>query len=119
MDRPFVLVAHPLTSTGEAVAALLAELRPGYRIEHILAVDLDAALAEGPAPVVVCGEPTPVVQARARGWIALYPGGQDVALVGVGDGWRVLRSPSFALVVAAVDDLVAGPVLPASRDAVR
>ena len=118
MDQPRILVAHPLTSTGEAIAALLVELRPAYRIERVPATELDAALGQAqPAPVVLCGEPTPAVQARGRGWIALLPGGQDVALIGVGDAWRVHKSPCFAAVVAAVDELVAGSAAPAALGA--
>jgi hypothetical protein len=112
MDRPHVLVAHPLASTSEAIAAALAETRDGYLIRLVPPCKLEAALAEGPRPVVVCGEPTPAVQARARGWIALHLGGQNVALVGGGDCWRVLRCPSFAAIVDAVDELVAQPVAP-------
>ena len=111
-ERPYVVVAHPLTSTGEAIAALLIELRTDYRIERIPVAELDAHLAAGPAAVVICSEPTPTVQARARGWIALLPGGQDVALIGTGDAWRVLPSPSFPAILDAVDELVTRPVPP-------
>ena len=112
MDPPHILVAHPLTAAAEAIAALLAELRPHFAIRLVAPPDLDAALTDGPAPIVICAEPTLPVQERARGWIALLPAGQDVALVGAGDEWWVLRSPSFALVVAALDDLLARLVRP-------
>ena len=110
MDRPRVLVAHPLTSTSEAIAAVLAEARSGYLVRLVPPCELDAALADGPRPVVVCREPTSAVQARALGWIALYLGGQNIALVGVGDCWRVQRCPSFADIAAAVDEVVARSV---------
>lgn len=117
MDQPRILVAHPLTAAAEAIAALLAELRPCYAVRLVAPADLDAALTDDPAPIVVCWEPSPAVQERARGWIALLPAGQNVALVGAGDEWRVLRSPSFAVVVAALDDLLARPVSPLRLDA--
>ena len=119
MDRPHILVAHPMTVAAEAIAALLAELRPDYAVRLVAPEDLGAALTDDPAPIVVCWEPSLAVQRRARGWIALLPAGQDLALVGVGDEWRVLRSPSFALVVAAIDDLLARPVSPAPLGAAR
>ena len=96
--------------TSEAIAAVLAETRAGYLIRLVPHCELDAALADGPQPVVVCREPTATIQARARGWIALYLGGQNIALVGVGDYWRVQRCPSFADIAAAVDELVARPI---------
>ena len=117
LDRPHILVAHPLTTAAEAVAALLAEQRPRYAVRLLAPAELDTALTAAPAPIVVCGEPSLAVQRRARGWIALLPAGQNVALVGVGDEWRVLHAPPFAQVVAAVDDLLARTAAPVQLDA--
>src|SRR5688500_20314708 len=112
MDPPHILVAHPLTAAAEAIAALLAELRPHFAIRLVAPPDLDAALTDGPAPIVICAEPTLPVQERARGWIALLPAGQDVALVGAGDEWRGLRPPSFPVRGPAPHDPLAPPRAP-------
>src|SRR5688500_10097898 len=65
MDPPQILIAHPMTAAAEAIAALLAELRPHFAIRLVAPPDLDAALSDGPAPIVICAEPTLPVQERA------------------------------------------------------
>jgi hypothetical protein len=107
-DRPCVLVALPLRGERELLAEGLALKRPAYEVRPVAPEDLATVLEAGPPPIAVCGDRPPAgLPFRARGWVVLHPGGQNAALVGVGDAWQTLTKPALADFLTALDELVA------------
>jgi hypothetical protein len=105
-DRPCIIVAHDWAAARTSYAAYLKHLRPAYDVRAVLPEELDAALAETPAVIVVSGYLSDAISTRARGWVVLSDENPHDAIVGAGPYRRRLPTPDFEQVVVAIDDLV-------------
>ena len=102
--QPHVLLAHDPSAYRGLLAELLPGLRPALRVETAAPEDLDAAVAGLRPLLVVCSRLSAAVQAHARAWVVLYPGGADRAEVGSGgEPGRTVAGPTLADLLAAID----------------
>jgi hypothetical protein len=99
-----VLVVQDSPLLQQELASTLASLRPSWRVHCVAPEDLETSLQREPAPVVICSEPTTVMQRRARAWAIVAPSGADVAYVGRQDGWSVVKPLTMAGVADALDE---------------
>jgi hypothetical protein len=107
-DRPRVLVALAWVSVRSALAPYLAQMRPHFVVQAVFPEALDAAFDEGTAPVVLCDAPTPAIEARARGWLALSFDGPNETVAGQGAFRSAVPNPDIDEFLSILDDLVAG-----------
>jgi hypothetical protein len=117
--RSCVVLAHRYVGMQQALADSLIAARPGIELVSVRSDALDATLGKlAPEcdPVVVCADPTTLMQERAHGWVVEVVDGPETALlVGAGDGYRVVARHSFEQLVAAILERLDAPPSPPWR----
>ena len=107
-QRPLVLVAHEPLAYREALAGALRALRPRVEVAVVAPADLDDEIERRRPDAVFSSRPSRVVQARARAWALLYPGGERVVETYVA-GERALAADLSLDAALALVDRVAEP----------
>lgn len=86
-----VLFANDPRSYREAIAGAMSALMPQYEVFVSEPEGLDEEMLLLKPGLVVCSKITAVVRALAPCWVELYPDGQGLANVWLGDGLSVRR----------------------------
>ncbi len=107
MNGPEILVANEPRVYREVIAGALGELRPHLGTVTLEPDELDAALRRDTPHLVVCSDLTPAIRAHASSWVLLHPGGAGFAAASIGGHERLLPAPTFADLLAFLDDALA------------
>ncbi len=99
-----VLLANEPKAYREAMAAALWQIRPDVDVTVVEPEELDAALERLDPHVVFCNIPTPKLEARICCWVAMYPQGQDHAVVCVHGERTRIDSPQLHELLGLLDD---------------
>ena len=82
------MIANEPATYREVISAALKELRPDIEILTSEPDDLVGEFLRILPPLVVCSQPTKLVEREAPAWVELYPGGASYAVVNRFDGSR-------------------------------
>ena len=105
MPGPYILVASELSLHREVLQGVLHAQRPHLPV-HAIAPDALDALPTGCEPrLVICNDEAVIRKMHPSAWILLFPDGQNLALVGIGDARRTLPDASLEDLVSVIDEL--------------
>ncbi len=104
-----IIVAHEPLAYREALAGALSALRSHAEVAIVAPADLDDEVERRLPDLVFVGRLSQAVQAHARAWVLVYPGGERVVETCVA-GERVLAADLSLDAALALVDRVAVPV---------
>ena len=109
MSSPCILISTELNLHREVLEGVLLAHRPHLRVHVVSPANVDAWPDCGEPRLVICSDQAVIERARPFAWILLYPDGENVAHVGIGDTRRTLFDASMQDLVSVIDELWAAP----------
>ena len=105
MPGPYLLVSSDLPLHREVLQGVLRAQLPHLPV-HAVAPDALDALPTGCKPrLVICSDEAVIRKLLPDAWILLFPAGQNLTLVGIGDTRRTLPDATMQELVSVIDEI--------------
>jgi hypothetical protein len=111
MLAPYILISSELNLHREVLEGVLQAQRPHLRVHAVAPADLAAWPADREPRLVICNDQAIIQRTHPFAWILLFPDGENLAQVGIGDDRRTLVDASIQELVGVIDEVWSLPAL--------
>ncbi len=108
-----MVIAHDLTAYSEVIAAALGVLRPQLLVTIVPPADLAGAVTALAPRVVLASQAPPAIPPAVQGWIELYPGGSNHAVIHRAGDQMTIAAIDFDTLMALLDEVLSAEPPPA------
>lgn len=105
MRTPYILISSELNLHREVLEGVLHAQRPHLCVRAVAPTELDGWPDDREPRLVICNDRAVIQQTHPFAWILLYPDGENLAHVGIGDRRRTLIDASMQELVSVIDEV--------------
>jgi hypothetical protein len=105
MPGPCILISSELNLHREAFVGMLLAHRPHLLVHAVAPSDLDTFPAGQEPHLVICNDQMIIQQTQPFAWILMFPDGENLAHIGIGDTRRTLTDASMQELVGVIDEI--------------
>ena len=105
MLNSYILISSELNLHREVLEGVLLAQRPHLRVRTVAPADLDTLSYDREPRLVICNDRAIIQQTNPFAWILLFPDGENLAHVGIGDARRTLIDASMQELVSVIDEV--------------